>query len=85
MPGRNVLGALTGGSRSWLWVLSWSMTSFRYMVTTNRVPLFRWLSTWMVPFIICTRLRVMGRPSPVPWVWLTRSSSARSKGVNIFS
>ena len=34
--------------------------------TTNRVPLFRWLSTWMVPFIICTRLRVMGRPSPVP-------------------
>ena len=51
----------------------------------NRVPLFSWLSTRMVPFIICTRFLVMASPSPVPWTWLTRESSARSKGMNSFS
>ena len=35
---------------------------FKKIVTTNRVPSPRLLSTRMVPFIICTRLWVMARP-----------------------
>ena len=60
--------------------VSWS---FRYIVTVKREPTPNLLSTLISPPIILTMLRLIGIPSPVPWILLTWLSVALAKGSKI--